>query len=66
MLRTYAKKIIFWTTKSQKFSLFVQKKLLHCHLLLCIEKLKLALKAINRNHRNLPDIGLVKFNLRDK
>ena len=43
MLRTYAKKIIFWTTKSQKFSLFVQKKLLHCHLLLCIEKLKLAL-----------------------
>ena len=31
----------FWTTKSQNFPFFVQKKLLHCHLLLCIEKCKL-------------------------
>ena len=37
------KKIIFWTTKSQNFSFFVQKKLLHCHILLCIEKCKPAL-----------------------
>ena len=37
------KKIFFWTTKSQNFSFFVQKKLLHCHLLLCIEKCKPAL-----------------------
>ena len=28
----------FWTTKSHNFSFFVQKKLLHCHLLLCLEK----------------------------
>ena len=37
-------KKIFRTTKSQNFSIFsVQKKLLHCHLLLCIEKCKPAL-----------------------
>ena len=36
-------KNFFWTTKSQNFSFFVQKKLLHCHLLLCIEKCKSAL-----------------------
>ena len=36
------KKILFWTTKSQNFSFFVQKKVLHCHLL-CIEKCKPAL-----------------------
>ena len=42
-LRTYAKKNFFWTTKSQKFYFFVQKKLLHCDLLLCTEKCKLAL-----------------------
>ena len=35
------KNFFFWTTKSQKFSFFVLKKLLHCHLLLlCIEKCK--------------------------
>ena len=34
-------KNFFWTTKS-----FVQKKLLHCHLLLCIEKCKPALKVL--------------------
>ena len=33
----------FWTTKSQIFSFLVQKKLLHCHLLLYIEKCKPAL-----------------------
>ena len=32
------KKKCFWTTKSHNFSFFVQKKLLHCHLLLCLEK----------------------------
>ena len=37
------KNFFFWTTKSQKFSFFVQKKLLHCDLLLCIEKCKLSL-----------------------
>ena len=42
-LRPYAKKKFFWTTKSQNFSFFVQKKLLHCHVLLCIEKCKPAL-----------------------
>ena len=39
-LRKYAKKNCFWTTKSQNFSFFVQKKLLHCHLLLSIEECK--------------------------
>ena len=39
----HMQKKFFWTTKSQKFSFFVQKKLLHCHLLLCIEKSKPAL-----------------------
>ena len=29
--------------KSQNFSIFVQKKLLHCYLLLCVEKCKPAL-----------------------
>ena len=37
------KKIFFWTTKSQDFTFFVQKKLLHCHLLLCIKQCKPAL-----------------------
>ena len=40
-LRTYPKKI-FCTTKSQNLFV-VQKKLLHCNLLLCIEKCKPAL-----------------------
>ena len=41
-LPMYAKKN-FWTTKSQLFFFFMQKKLLHSHLLLCIEKCKPAL-----------------------
>ena len=36
-------KNFFWTTKSQNFSFFAQKKLLHCHLLWCVEKCKPAL-----------------------
>ena len=40
-LRTYAKN--FWTTKYQTFLFLIQKKLLYCHLLLCIEKCKPAL-----------------------
>ena len=39
----YVNKNFFWPTKSQNFSSFVQKKLLHRHLLLCIEKCKPAL-----------------------
>ena len=31
-------KKFFWTTKTQNFPFFVQKKLLHYHLLLCIEQ----------------------------
>ena len=42
---------IFWTKKSQNFSFFVQKKLLHCHLLLCIEKCKLALNYKQKSFR---------------
>ena len=38
-LRMYAKKL-FLDHKISKLSFFVQKKLLHCHLLLCIEKCK--------------------------
>ena len=41
-LRTYAKKI-FFGPQNKNFSFFVQKKLLHYHLLLCIEKCKLTL-----------------------
>ena len=39
-----SKNDFFWTAKSQNLSVFfVQKKLIHCHLLLCIEKCKPAL-----------------------
>ena len=38
--RAQKKWFFFWTTKPQNFSFFVQKKLLHCQLLLCIEKCK--------------------------
>ena len=41
-LRTYAKKF-FLDHKISKLFFFVQKKLLHCHLLLYIEKCKPAL-----------------------
>ena len=38
----YVRKKTFWTTKSQK-KILARKKLLHCHLLLCVEKCKPAL-----------------------
>ena len=42
-LRTYPKEGFFWTTKSQTFLFFVQKKLLYRHLVLCKEKCEPAL-----------------------
>ena len=41
-LHTYIQNF-FGSTKSQNLPFFVQKKLLHCYLLLCIEKYKPAL-----------------------
>ena len=40
---TCTQKMFFLNTKSQNFSFSLQKELLHCHLLLCIEKWKPAL-----------------------
>lgn len=57
-------KQFFLDHKISKRFFFVQKNLLHCHLLLCIENCKPALSC-KWNHRNVFDIDLVELNLRD-
>ena len=42
-LRTHPQKNYFGPQNLKTFLFFVRKKLLHCHLLLCMEKCKLAL-----------------------
>ena len=64
-LRTYAKKIVF-EPQNLKIFLFLYKRSYYIAIYYCVQKSVNRSQDVNRNHRTLFDIGLVKFNLIDE
>ena len=62
----FRKKLFFFGPQNHKTFLFLYKTNYYIAIYYCIRKSANRPEAINRNYRNLCDIGLVKFNLRDK
>ena len=62
----FRKKHFFLERKITKLFFFLYKTSYYIAIYYCIKKSANRPETINRNYRNLCDIGLVKFNLRDK